>query len=257
MRLATTGSRAMIMSHGNRSEEAASTALEHAAAHLRGVLRADGAHAASGPAECRAIEVAILREWTAENGLILDPLDFLPFARRGGAEHMVWSRPRERWVKLTDPGEFGCAADLEWVFDEDAEEAIQRPVLREGTPLEYLERLASQNAVFGDDIALLGVIDKRKAFHVVTSQPDIPGAPAGDASVMRYMQSLDFVHLPKAEMGFPGALTFLRESDSLAAFDCHAGNFVLRAGDVFAIDVILQKVAGELLEALLRCADRR
>lgn len=80
-----------------------------------------------------------------------------------------------RVIKLTHAGRFGLAADAQWFFDEVREEAAAKAYLRDATPLEYLDRLIWQNTVWGDDIRLLGIIDKARGMHVVTSRPTIRG----------------------------------------------------------------------------------
>ena len=153
--------------HGNRPEEAAGNPLESAAHDLRRSLPADGDDLARSQSEQRTAQARILRAWAHQEGLILDPELFLDPATRGGEEHLVWPNAAiSRYIKLTHAGRFGLAADAQWFFDEEHEEAAAKAYLRAATPLEYLDRLILQNTVFGDDLRLLGIIDKARGLAV-------------------------------------------------------------------------------------------
>ena len=102
---------------------------------------------------------------------------------------------------------------------------MPRPLTRIATPLEYLDRLLLANDIFGDDIALLGVLDAGSGMQVVTSQPTILGDPPEPEDIAAFMTALGFEVLPPLVVRNSGALSFLRERDGIAAFDCHAGNF--------------------------------
>lgn len=104
--------------------------------------------------------------------------------------------------------------------------------------------------MFGDEAALLGIVDKRQAMHVVTSQPTIAGEAATIDAIVQFMATLGFRELPHVALGRLGALSFLREHDGIAAFDCHAANFLRSEGNVFPIDVLLVRSSAELLSAL-------
>lgn len=164
---------------------------------------------------------------------------------------MVWHhRPSDRYIKLTKPNCFGLTVDAEWFFDDEHDEADFKPALRGATPLEYLERLLLQNAVFGDDLELLGIIDKRQALHVVTSQPTIRGMAAPLELIADFMRASGFTQLRDVSVGRLGAASFLRPRDAIAAFDCHPANFLVSKGSVVPIDVLLVHASDELLAAL-------
>ncbi len=183
--------------------------------------------------------------------MILDPFEYLSPAQAGGEEHLIWRESSgESVIKLTKPNCFGLTVGAEWFFDEETDEAEFKAALRGATPLEYLERLLLQNGVFGDEIELLGIIDKRQAMHVVTSQPRISGDAASIEAIMGLMSRLGFRALPDLKLGRLGAVSFLRDSDGIAAFDCHPANFLQREGDVFPIDVILVRAGDDLRAAL-------
>ena len=219
------------MPHGNRPKKTSPTPLESAAHDVRRVLCADGAQPAGGLAARTAGEARAIRDWAQARGLILDPARWLAPARKGGAEHLVW-RDEEagRVIKLTLPGECGWTVDAEEIFDEAWDEWVPRPLTRIATPLEYLDRLLLANDIFGDDIALVGVLDAGAGMQVVTSQPTILGDPPEPEDIAAFMTALGFEMLPPLVVRNSGALSFLRERDAIAAFDCHAGNFFVSAG---------------------------
>ena len=117
-------------------------------------------------------------------------------------------------------------------------------------PSEYLERLLLHNEVFGDEIELIGIIDKRQALHVVTSQPTIRGAAATPSQIIEFMIGMGFREIPGINIGRLGAMSFLRDDDGVAAFDCHAANFLASGYNVVPIDVILVRASNDLLAAL-------
>ena len=157
---------------------------------------------------------------------------------------------QKRYVKLTKPNCFGLTVEAEWFLDEERDEAELKPALRGAMPLEYLDRLLLQNEVFGDEIELLGIIDKRQAMHVVTAQPVIRGDSTPLEEIARFMESFGFHALPNIRVGREGALSFLRPGDMIVAFDCHPANFLRDGAHVFPIDVLLVRADEQLLTAL-------
>ena len=172
---------------------------------------------------------------------------------RGGEEHQVWhDAANGRYIKLTYAGRFGLAADAQWFFDEEREEAGAKAFLRDATPLEYLDRLILQNTVFGDDIRLLGIIDKARGMHVVTSQPTIRGETVTQEEICAFMAAAGFARIDSVRLGHEEALAFFRAADGLAVFDCHVGNFIKSGPHVVPIDLIVQR-AEPVLRAALGC----
>jgi hypothetical protein len=170
---------------------------------------------------------------------------------------LVWQdAPRNRYIKLTHANQFGLTVAAEWFIDDEKEEAELKPALRGATPLEYLERLLLHNAVFGDSIELLGIIDKRQALHVITAQPEIRGTAASTAGIVAFMRALGFALLPELAIGRLGAVSFFRESDGIAAFDCHPANFLCGGDDIFPIDTLLVRAGDELRSALAATSHR-
>lgn len=164
---------------------------------------------------------------------------------------MIWrDDARNRVVKLTKPNCFGFTVEAEWLLDEQGEGAELRPALRGAMPLEYLERLLLQNEIFGDRIELLGIIDKRKAMHVVTAQPVVVGESTPLDEIVRFMVSLGFLPLWDVSVGRAGAMSFLQPDEGIAAFDCHPANFLSNGAHIFPIDALLVRADEQLLTAL-------
>ena len=173
----------------------------------------------------------------------------------GGEEHLIWrDDSTDRVIKLTKPNAFGLTVDAEWFLAEERDEAELKPALRGAIPSEYLDRLLLHNEIFGDRIELLGIIDKRLALHVVTSQPTIRGVAATPSQIFEFMNGLGFRELANIDIGRLGALSFLREDDGIAAFDCHGANMLATGYNIVPIDVILVRAGNDLLAALASSA---
>lgn len=118
-------------------------------------------------------------------------------------------------------------------------------------PLEYLERLSLQNSLFGDGMSLEGVAEEGGKLVIITSQPTMLGGPVTQAEMVNFMRKLWFQPLPGLSLGRPGALSFYRDLDEVAAFDAHPGNFVKDdEGYVLPIDLILVHADDPLQKAL-------
>lgn len=115
--------------------------------------------------------------------------------------------------------------------------------LRPATPLEYLDRLALQNDLFGDSIEFLGFVKQRVGWSLVTSQAFLTGEKPAIDQIAAMMASYGFRRLD-------GENAYFRASDRLAVFDAHARNFVLTDGIPVPFDVIPQIVSGRM-ESLL------
>jgi len=110
-------------------------------------------------------------------------------------------------------------------------------------PLDYLERLMAQNAVFADDIRLEGLWpDGSRDWRIITSQPDVPGEPASAAEIVLGMEASGWETLPFRGVGYDDSLAFAKQTpEGLAAvWDAHARNMVrTESGLIVPIDVII------------------
>ena len=119
---------------------------------------------------------------------------------------------------------------------------------RPGTPAEYLDRLALQNKVFGDDQRYEGITqDGRGEPRIITSQAAIKGDPPSSVEISRYMASLGFEPVSGQEGN-----VFYRASDNTAVFDAHGGNLIKTDYGIVPIDLATVHPDDRLLQALER-----
>ena len=177
----------------------------------------------------------ILRD-LARDGRYLGPHDVAAWLNaRGGSEHLCRHLPDvERWEKVT------LANSAGWWVDLESKRCLP------ATPLQYFERMAAVNEVFGDDTRLVG-IDTGPGPHdtrIRTTQPQIVGESPSLERLVEWMEQAGFEREPDLTIGAYDALTFRREQ--VWVFDVRPMNFVEREGELFPIDVIV------VLEPLVR-----
>jgi hypothetical protein len=215
-------------------------ALESAVAAVERSLRADGSLAGGIPEGERAgFEWRALFRWAEQGGFVF-PAEVEP-ERKGGREHDVTHVPSEgRWTKFTKPD--ACGLTVEMVDG--------APILLPASPLQYLRRIAAQNAFWGDDTRLLGVQVRTPGARIVTSQPDVAGEPVPWELLHAYLcDEPGFRRLDIPPMGYYKSASYLR--GDVAMFDVHPANFVLTPpGAIVPIDVIMIRFTGAELEAL-------
>lgn len=222
----------------------APSALERAAAHLRGSLRADGPDG-GGAAGLWSYLLSLAEREESERERESGGGDpgtlsvwrgasaFPPPDRCGGAEHDVRYDPdTRRWWKYTKPDASGLA--VTW-------EAAAPPVLHNASPLEYMARLQAQNELFGDDIRLEGLWRQGRGWRIITSQPHADGEPPTREEIHAALTADGWLPAPQWNgLGYEHGLTFLRGDWLLA--DAHPANFVKTAdGALIPIDVILTR----------------
>jgi hypothetical protein len=125
----------------------------------RFIRRSSGAMRAGGAFRSWAgAERAALFSWARLTGRLLGSRFIEEFARVSqGAEHVVYHDERRRLaIKATHPDCFG--------------HSMRNEGLAAG-PVEYLQRLGWHNALFGDDIRVLGVACSEDSLEIITSQP--------------------------------------------------------------------------------------
>lgn len=170
-------------------------------------------------------------------------------AKPGGEEHLVWhDEAHDRYIKLTKPNCFGLTVAAEWFLDDERDEADLKPAMCGATPLEYLERLLLQNEVFGDEIELLGIVDKRQALHVVTAQPTIVGGAVGRGDHQLHVRTR--LSVAAGHSCRTARRRIVPAGRRHPRFRCHPANFLGASSDIFPIDVLLVRADEELLTAL-------
>ena len=177
----------------------------------------------------RAQRIALI-QWAESAGKALSFSHVEKFPRVAeGAEHVVFhDPPRGVAVKATHVNRFG------------------QSVIAEGmaaSPLEYFERLALQNELFGDDIRIEGVAFDEAQLEIVTTQPEI------DA----YFSNLGFC---RAELNPDVPLYFHPELGILVA-DAHDRNILRNeSGVLVPIDLVIGKLGADLLRRIRENLDK-
>lgn len=154
-----------------------------------------------------------------------------------GAEHVVYHDPeRGLAVKTTHANRFGHSTFAEGVA---------------ATPLEYFQRLAWHNSLFGDDIRIEGVAHDESQIEVVTTQPWINADPhcptPAQAEIDAHILNMGF---QKVELVADVPLYF-HEGLGLLVADAHDRN-VLRndRGGLTLIDVVVGAPGPDLLRRI-------
>lgn len=224
-------------------EGGAPSALESAARHLRASPRPARTSQTREREILRGRQERDLIAWARESGCLIEPSFYLLRIEDAGEEHRVWlDEASQRYFKATHTGRFGFHVIA--MEDGTAE-------LTTATPLEYLERLLLHNELFHDAIELVGVALEQNQAVIVTSQEVLKGDEASDGEMLTFMRKLWFQPLTGLTLGRPGALSFYRDLDEVAAFDAHPGNFVKdEDGHVLPIDLLLVRADEPLQKAL-------
>jgi len=182
-----------------------------------------------------------LEEWSKRRGVLISEREWtaLKPVSSGSAEHEVRYRASDnRAVKRTHPGTFGFMPELKqgnWVsVPADASS--------------YLRRFHLQNAIFGDDVRLDGVMRSEGASMILGQPPDgislvisQPWLDAGnvdhphptESSIAEYLEARGFVRIPAAFYGWR------READGVVILDARPDNFVLTEAGLLPIDLHL------------------
>jgi hypothetical protein len=144
---------------------------------------------------------------------------------QGGAEHDVWYDEGAGVVrKSTLPGEFGNL----------------RPDGSNETLAGYLERIALQNSVFGDEWKVIGKMGNGKNLRIITQQPvresafDATGNPlkVSDGEVKEFMGRHGF-----SQVSSSSTKHWVRP-DGVEVWDAHPGNFVKTPqGNIIPVDL--------------------
>ena len=150
-------------------------------------------------------------------------------------EHEVYYEDHDAHVfKATNSRQFG------FVVDQENDNRGNKLCLREALPSEYLLRLGTQNAVFGDKITVQGIL-KGGVPSIVTAQPFAENNPPSEPEIIQFLSDMGFVRVPEEMMmsQFFSQPFWYRASDSVLLGDAKPGNFV-RISDtiIVPIDVI-------------------
>lgn len=184
----------------------------------------------------RAERIALVR-WARHHGRILDSSLVEQFRHvSSGAEHAVFhDQCNALAVKTTHPNRFGHSTREEGAA---------------ATPLEYIRRLAWHNALFGDDIRLLGVILFENNIQIVTSQPWIVADERHFTTIEEidgYFERLKFTHVELV----PDVPLYFNDELCVVIADAHQQNVLTTEdGHLVPIDVVVGIPGERLLEQL-------
>jgi len=114
--------------------------------------------------------------------------------------------------------------------------------LRGATPSEYLDRLALQNRIFGDDIRLERIVRiSPTSISIVTSQPAITGFPASQEEIDEYMAAMEFEKF--------GAGIYFDPRRLLLIYDVYPRNMLVAEREIpHVIDPVLQRVTPDFAD---------
>lgn len=166
--------------------------------------------------------------WARERGLIFPRTfcdRFKPVSE--GAEHVVfYDEASSLAIKTTRPNNFGHSV-----------RRMNRNL--DAFPVEYLARLAWQNALFGDDIKVLGLHCDDEGIQVITSQPWVSYDKkplATDQQITDYFGAIQFT---RAAL-YPHGYFFYSTNGNFAIADAGPSNVVnANDGRLVAIDVVI------------------
>ena len=168
-----------------------------------------------------AVEQQRLKEWAAANGKLKGKL---PREDARGAEHTVQiDEGSQRVIKATRP-------------DSGTGYGIAYGSYSQGaTPSEYLDRIATHNREFGDDVRIERVVPIGGKLSIVTSQPFIRGRDATAGEIDSMMAGKGYEKI--------GEGTYHHAEKGLLVHDLVPKNAkVSERGIVHAIDPIIQRV---------------
>jgi hypothetical protein len=208
------------------------------------ISRRPASHGVPGKDSHRPTQREALIGWAERHKKRLDSGYVSRFPFFGdGAEHCVYhDQSRGLAIKITHPGGFGYSAHREGA---------------KATPLEYLERLSYANALFGDEIRIVGVCGAKNVLQVITSQPWIPAnnaePTATEEEIDDYFGSLRF---RRVEIN-PGVPIFYNSDVGLIVADAHVGNVLRSQGRLVPIDVVIGKPGPDLFKRILETLEPR
>ncbi len=167
-----------------------------------------GGNARADAAQRLYSETQSLVSWAKENDWLLDREKFRSLVKDlpelgGGLEHSVFgSVETGRVLKITCPPYFGSRSSL----------------------AEYLKNALWSNALFQDDIKLVGVLESENGVSVVTSQPFIEGRSPTKDEITQWFGKQGFV--------IDGYNKWKNPGTGAVIADTHEGNFIVTDSDV-------------------------
>lgn len=106
-------------------------------------------------------------------------------------------------------------------------------------PCEYLERMLRMNALFGDDVQLVGLWNPSgHDWRIITTQPHVAGQAAALEQLGVAFEAVGFEILPWRDIGYSGSLAVRK--DGIDVWDIHPANVLIsETGLPMPFDVML------------------
>ena len=194
---------------------------------FRRILCPDGKiHGQENGFDCSA-QFRILEAEARRLGFVYDGLEPLV---EGGREHdLIYDAITGTVLKFTKASSAAYVVQIE----------NDKPRLRSGDLLGYLDRLILHNKVFGDFTTFVGIGGIDGSQRLITRQERVKGREARWEEIIRFMaEELGFKKLRHNHgIGYEDSYAFIR--DNVAVFDMRPANvFMAEAGVVIAVDSI-------------------
>lgn len=174
----------------------------------------------------RQEQIRRLASWFRSRGLCVSKSALEGRFVGAGAEHETYFDSIDGVaIKLTHDGRFGhCLRD---------EGSIS-------TPLDYLQRLAWHNELFGDDIALHGILENSAGIRLVSSQSWIVSHPAklspSQQEIDAFLGEFGFV---RSQL-YPDGFVYFNQESGLVIGDAQPANLLLdQDGVIRPIDLVI------------------
>lgn len=200
-------------------------------------------------------------------GVIVNPIEFLELDEiplsTAGREHFVYKSRRhpEDVIKITYE-RFGFRIEENLLYDEGAGEVVCANLLLKSnlSASDYVKRLYRQNAMFGDNVQILGIWTRENTFpQFIIKQPlRLPhsGSPTPKQEEIEcYMEARGFTHLPAnlLDNDYLKNALFYHEANNLFVADARPPNFVRTPdGALIPVDLICQRPDGKMKDFILK-----
>lgn len=220
------------MSAHEPSLAAEGVALQALVAELR--CRCEAVSRLQGGSTYFREDLGIFRQLAEERGFLLAeaPAILSSPPDDEGNEHQVWFQAETRDVlKATWPDFFGLL-----VIHRANEE-------QKASPIDYLERWALHNELFGDEVAFLGALATDSGLRLLIRQPAIAGTPATEEEIRHF-----FISSGWQSFVIEGNVAYFDPERRVVISDTHRGNLIKMDDGLLApIDLRVQAVSGALL----------
>lgn len=121
------------------------------------------------------------------------------------------------------------------------------------SPIDYLERWALHNELFGDDARLIGAFDSDSCLRLLIRQPAIAGEPATEGQIRQFFAGSGW--LP---FSINGETAYFDPTRNIVVSDTHRANLILMAdGNLAPIDLRVRALSGAVLDTVRKLSAPR